>query len=64
MKTMKTMKKKKKKKQNKEVVEEEKDNIYNLGSTVSLKQPKRNTLTCSLNSFRYKGAKIWNDLPN
>ncbi len=38
---------------------EEKDIIYNLRSTVSLKQPKYNTVTYDLNSFRYKGAKIW-----
>ncbi len=43
---------------------EEKDKIYNLRSTVSLKQPKFNKVTYGLNSFRYKGAKIWNDLPN
>ncbi len=43
---------------------EEKDKIYNLYSTVSLKQPKCNTVTNGLNSFRYKGAKIWNGLPN
>ncbi len=43
---------------------EEKDKIYNLHSAVSLKQPKCNTLTYGLNSFQYKGAKIWNDLPN
>ncbi len=43
---------------------EEKDKIYNLRSIVSLKQPKCNTVTYGLNSFRYKGAKIWNDLPN
>ncbi len=42
----------------------EKDTIYNLHSTVSLKQPKCNTVTYGLNSFQYKGAKIWNDLPN
>ncbi len=30
---------------------EEKDNIYNLRSTVSLKQPKCNTVTYGLNSF-------------
>ncbi len=42
---------------------EEKDKIYNLHSTVSLKQPRCSTVT-GLNSFRYKGAKIWNDLPN
>ncbi len=34
---------------------EEKDKIYNLRSTVSLKQPKCNTVTYGLNSFRYKG---------
>ncbi len=43
---------------------EEKDTIYNLHSTVSLKQPKCNIVTYGLNSFRYKGAKIWNDLPS
>ncbi len=43
---------------------EEKDKIYNLRSTVSQKQPKCNMVTYGLNSFRYKGAKIWNDLPN
>ncbi len=43
---------------------EEKDKIYNLRSSVSLKQPKCNTVTYGLNSFRYKGAKIWNDLSN
>ncbi len=43
---------------------EEKDKIYNLRSTVSLKQPKCNTITYTLNSFQYKSAKIWNDLPN
>ncbi len=31
---------------------EKKDKIYNLHSTVSLKQPKCNTVTYSLNSFR------------
>ncbi len=41
----------------------EKDKIYNLHSTVSLKQPKCNTVTYGSNSFRYKGAKILNDLP-
>ncbi len=43
---------------------EEKDKIYNLRSTVSLQQPKCNTVTYGMNSFRYKVAKIWNDLPN
>ncbi len=43
---------------------EEKDKIYNLRSTVSLKQPKCNTVTYGLNSFRYKGATIWKDLSN
>ncbi len=43
---------------------EEKDKIHNLRSTVSLKQPKCNTVIYGLNSFRYKGAKIWSDLPN
>ncbi len=33
-------------------------------STVSLKQPQCNTVTYGFNSFRYKGAKIWNDFPN
>ncbi len=43
---------------------QEKDKIDNLCSTVSLKQPKCDTVNYGLNSFRYKGAKIWNDLPN
>ncbi len=43
---------------------EEKDKTYNLRSIASLKQPKCNTLTYGLNSFQYKGEKIWNDLPN
>ncbi len=43
---------------------EEKDKTHNLRSTVSLKQPKCNTVTYGLNSFQYKDAKIWNDLPN
>ncbi len=38
--------------------------MTNLRSTVSLKQQKCNRVTYGLNSFRYKGAKIWNDLPN
>ncbi len=42
----------------------EKDKIYNLRSTVSLKQLTCNTVTYGLDSFRYKDAKIWNDLPN
>ncbi len=46
------------------VLFEEKDKIYNLCSTVSLKQPKCNTVSYGLNSFRYEDAKIWNDLPN
>ncbi len=37
---------------------EEKEMIYNICSTVSLKQSN------GLNSFRYKGATISNDLPN
>ncbi len=40
---------------------EENDVIYNL---YSLKQSKCNTVTYGLKSFRYKAAKIWNDLPN
>ncbi len=40
------------------------DTIYNLRSTVSLKQSKCNTVTYGLNSFWYKAAKLWNDLPN
>ncbi len=42
---------------------EEKDIIYNLHSSVSLTKTKCNTVTYGLNSFWYKGAKIWNDLP-
>ncbi len=36
----------------------EKDKISNLHSTVSLKQPKCDTITYGLNSFRYQGTKI------
>ncbi len=43
---------------------EEKDKKYNLFSTVSLKQPKYNTVIYGLSSFQYSGAKIWNDLLN
>ncbi len=43
---------------------EENVKIYNLRSTVPLKQPKCNTVTYGLNSFWYKGAKIWNDVPH
>ncbi len=43
---------------------EEKDTIYNLCSTVSLQQTKCNRITYGLNSFRYKGVMIWNDLSN
>ncbi len=43
---------------------DEKDKKNYLRSTVSLKQPKCNTVTYGLNSFRYKGANIWNDLLN
>ncbi len=43
---------------------EEKDKIYNLLSIVSLKKSRCGTVMYGLNSFRYKGAKIWNDLPN
>ncbi len=43
---------------------EEMEKYCNLCSTVSLKQPTCNTVTYGLNSFRYKGEKIWNDLPN
>ncbi len=43
---------------------EGKEIIYNIRPTVSLKQPKCNTVTYGLNSFQYKGETIWNDLPN
>ncbi len=43
---------------------EEKEKMYNLLSNVSLKQQMCNTVTYGFNSFRYKGAKIWNCLPN
>ncbi len=43
---------------------EDKDKIYNLHTTVSLKQPKCNTVTYGLKSFRYNGEKIQNDLSN
>ncbi len=35
---------------------EETDNIFNLCSTVSLKQPKCNTITYGLSSFKYESA--------
>jgi hypothetical protein len=41
-----------------------KDINYNLRTAVSLKQPKYNSITHGFNSFRYKGTKIWNDLPH
>ncbi len=43
---------------------EEKDIIYNLRLILSRQQPMCNTVTYGLNSFRYNGAKIWNDLTN
>ncbi len=45
-------------------ISEEKDNIYSLRSTVSIKQLKYNTAAYDLNSFRYEDANILNDLPN
>ncbi len=36
---------------------------YNLCAS-PLTQPKCNTVSYSFNSFRYKGPKIWNSLPN
>ncbi len=37
---------------------------YNLRPSSSLPQPKCNTVSYGLNSFRYKAPKIWNYLPN
>jgi hypothetical protein len=43
---------------------EKKDSFYDMRCAISLKQPICNTVSNGLNSFRYKGAKLWNDLPN
>ncbi len=37
---------------------------YNLHASPPLTQPKCNTMSYGLNSFRYKGMKICNSLPN
>ena len=43
---------------------ETKSTPYNIRSKHNLIQPKCKTVTYGLNSFRYKGPKIWNQLPN
>ena len=40
-----------------------KDNIYNMRSKTRLVQQKCNTVTFGLQTFSYKGSKIWNELP-
>ncbi len=37
---------------------------YNICASSPLTQPKCNTVSYGLNSFRYKVPKIWNSLPN
>jgi hypothetical protein len=43
---------------------EEKSHDHNIRSERNASQPKVNTISYGINSFRYKGAKIWNSLPN
>ncbi len=40
------------------------DSDYNLHASSPLTQTQCNTVAYCLNSFRYKGPKIWNSLPN
>ena len=40
-----------------------KTNPYSMRSSISLTQPKVNTVAHGLQSFFYHGAKIWNQLP-
>ena len=40
-----------------------KPNVYDMRSKSRLVQHKCNTVTHGLQSFSYKGSKIWNDLP-
>lgn len=42
---------------------ETKENIYNIRGGSKVVQPKCNTVTYGLRSFRYKASKIWNELP-
>ena len=41
---------------------EEKPQHYDIRSEHNVIQPKVNSVTYGMNSFRYKGAKIWNRL--
>ena len=43
---------------------QEKEHTHNLRSDRNVNQPKCNTVSYGTNSFMYKGAKIWNNLPN
>ncbi len=43
---------------------EKSDCDYNLRASSPLTQPKCNTVSYGLNSFRYKRPKIWNSRPN
>ncbi len=43
---------------------EKSDCDYNLRASFPMTQPKCNTVSHGLNSFRYKGPKLWNCLPN
>ena len=40
------------------------NHAYNTRNSQCVLQPKVNTVTFGLNSFRYQGPKLWNDLPN
>jgi hypothetical protein len=42
----------------------EKRHDHDIHSERNVIQPKFNSITYGMNSFRYKGAKIWNNLPN
>ncbi len=37
---------------------------YTLRNPKQVQQPKCKTVTHDINSFKYKGLKIWNSLPN
>jgi hypothetical protein len=43
---------------------EEKSHEHDMRSKRNVTQPKVNSVSYGINSFRYKGAKIWNSLPN
>ena len=43
---------------------QEKDLTHDLRANRNVIKPKCNTVSYGTNSFMYKGAKIWNNLPN